>query len=87
MEVSTDGSYRVELHGIASESSSVIDLLCRLQSRPLRLEGLSVTEASLEDVFVRLTGDDMNRSAGESGGDGHTAATRRSAGITSRGHV
>jgi ABC-2 type transport system ATP-binding protein len=87
MEMNTDGSVRVELHGLASESPSVIDLLCRLRSRPIRIEGLSVTEASLEDVFVRLTGEAMNRSGGESGGDGHSAATRRSAGINSRGHV
>jgi ABC-2 type transport system ATP-binding protein len=87
MQVNTDGSIRVELHGLASESASVIDLLCRLRSWPIRIEGLSVTEASLEDVFVRLTGADMNRSGGESGGDSHSAATRRSAGITTRGHV
>jgi ABC-2 type transport system ATP-binding protein len=87
METDTDGSVRIELHGLAGESSSVIDLLQRVRSRPLRIEGLSVTEASLEDVFVRLTGEDMNRSGGESGGDSHAAATRRSAGITTRGHV
>ena len=52
-------------------SPVVLDLLARLRDQGLSVEGLSVSEPSLEDVFVRLTGDELEqRSSGSNGTDG-----------------
>ncbi len=56
-EISADGLVRVELHknGMGG-SSAALGLLAGLRDRGLEVTGLSVSEPTLEDVFVRLVG-------------------------------
>ncbi len=59
------GCLEVDLMGAAAESHAVIGLLGRLRQDEVGVTELGVSQASLEDVFVRLTGDRV--SAGNGG--------------------
>ena len=53
-----DGSsVRIE---IGRGSRDVLDVLGRIHTVGTRIDGVSVSEPSLEDVFVRLTGDRLD---------------------------
>ena len=82
IEVDDDGRVRIEIHGNATASAAVLDLLGRLRASGVPVEGLSVTEPSLEDAFVRLTGDGLEQSSGLNGvnGSAGAAAAQRSRG-------
>jgi ABC-2 type transport system ATP-binding protein len=81
VSVALDGSWaRIELSG---NGSMLTDLLVRLREEDVRFEQLSVSEPSLEDVFVRLTGEEMDVSSGSDAAAGVSAVRRFRAGLGS----
>jgi len=82
LEVADDGWVRIELAGNGTASRVVLDLLARLREETLSVEGLSVSEPSLEDVFVRLTGEGLEQSTGSNGAAGAAAAPRSPSAVT-----
>ena len=73
-----DGCMEVDLVGDAAGSDAVIRLLGRLRETT-RVADLAVTQASLEDVFVRLTGERVGANgnhSGEGGGVGFLGGGR-----------
>ena len=62
VEIDDDGRVRIEIHGNGAASPVVLDLLGRLRDSGIPVEGLSVTEPSLEAVFVQLTGEGLEQS-------------------------
>ena len=82
IEVDEDGRVRIEIHGNATASPAVLDLLGRLGASGVSVEDLSVTEPSLEEAFVRLTGDGLEQSSGLNGVNGYAGAA---AALRSRG--
>jgi ABC-2 type transport system ATP-binding protein len=73
----------IELAGSAGSSPAVLALLARLSEQRLSIEGLSVHETSLEDVFVHLTGEQLDQSSGTDGASS-IAALQRTSGLISR---
>jgi ABC-2 type transport system ATP-binding protein len=72
--VSVDGErVRLELSG---NGEALLEMLGRLRARGIPIEGLSVSEPSLEDVFVRLTGEHLDGTAGSDARVGVSAANR-----------
>ncbi len=60
----------------AGDGNRLTDLLLRLRSEGVEFDQLAVSEASLEDVFVRLTGEQLDVSTSSNGAVG-VAAVRR----------
>lgn len=54
-----DSWVRIELSGNGTASPVVLDMLGRLRDAGVGIERLSVTEPSLEDIFIQLTGDEL----------------------------
>jgi ABC-2 type transport system ATP-binding protein len=63
-----DNWVRVELSGNGTASPVVLDMLGRLRDAGVGIERLSVTEPSLEDIFVQLTSDELEQRASGSNG-------------------
>lgn len=82
--VDPDGWARIELSGDGA-CAQAADLVGRL-ARQTSIAGLSVSEPSLEDVFVRLTGDRIDRIPGQEGAGAGTAA-RRAVGLAGGGRA
>lgn len=62
VEIDDDGRVRIEIHDNETATPVVLDLLGRLRDSGIPVEGLSVTEPSLEAVFVQLTGEGLEQS-------------------------
>jgi ABC-2 type transport system ATP-binding protein len=81
--VMTGDRVRLEIEG---NGSHVTDLLVALRNGNIAYEGLSVSEPTLEDVFVRLTGEEMDVSTSSDRAVGVSAVSRfRSAGSRRQG--
>ena len=60
VQTNDEGWVRIEFAGNGTASSmAVLDLVVGLRDAAVPVEGLSVSEPSLEDVFVRLTGEGL----------------------------
>ncbi len=76
VQTDDDGWVRIEFAGNGAASSmAVLDLLSGLRDAAVPVEDLSVSEPSLEDVFVRLTGYGLEQSS-ESNETNGTATAR-----------
>jgi ABC-2 type transport system ATP-binding protein len=76
--VSSDGWLSFDLPG---DGGAVLDALNRLRDEGVPIERISVSEPSLEDVFVVLTGEHLDASAGSDDKVG-VAAAQRMRGVT-----
>ena len=73
LTVLPDNWVRIELSGNGTASPVILDMLGRIRDAGVGIERLSVTEPSLEDIFVQLTGDDLEQQSSETNAkDGST---------------
>ncbi|MEW6153795.1 MAG: ATP-binding cassette domain-containing protein [Actinomycetota bacterium] len=79
-EVADDGWVTID---VAGGEATVPALLARLQGAGVQVERLSILPPTLEDVFVNLTGTEIESSAG-AGESGSLSAARRNLGVVGR---
>ena len=76
-----DGRVHLEITG---DGDRLTGLLTALRDHGVGFEGLSVSEASLEDVFVRLTGEQLDVSTSSDAAVGVSAVRRLRSGAGGR---
>ncbi len=80
-----DGRLEIEMRGPGASGDAVVGLLHRLATSGIAITDLAVTQASLEDVFVRLTAKQENKIPGDGNHNDYPGA--RSAGALGGGRM
>ncbi|KVE23904.1 multidrug ABC transporter ATP-binding protein [Burkholderia singularis] len=77
LELSRDGGELVYTYDTRSERTSIVELMNALGAAGIRFRDLRTTQSSLEEIFVRLVGNQRNGEGnGNENANGHAADTR-----------